>query len=53
MYNVILRGVREPLLPRKSNRYYLLVSVCMRARACMRTHECTWARRSVHAQKFI
>ena len=35
-YNVTLRRVRESLLPWKSNKYYMLVCWCMRARACVR-----------------
>jgi hypothetical protein len=30
-----MRRVRESLLPWKSNKYYLLVCVCMRSRACV------------------
>jgi hypothetical protein len=33
-YNVTLRRVRELLLPWESIKYYLLVYVCMRVRAC-------------------
>ena len=34
MYNVTLRRVREPLLMWKSNKYFLLLSVCVRACVC-------------------
>jgi hypothetical protein len=35
MYDVTLRRVRESLLPWKSNKYYLLVCVCVGARTCL------------------
>jgi hypothetical protein len=50
-YNVILRRVRELLLPWKSSECYLLVCVCMRARACI--HVGTWARGRVHIALLI
>jgi hypothetical protein len=34
--NVLLRRVRLSLLPSKSNKYYLMVCVCMRTRVCVR-----------------
>ena len=46
-YNAILRRVPELLLPWKSNKYCLLVCVCVRARACVYVR--TRARGSVHA----
>ena len=42
-YSVTLRRHRESLLPRKNNKYYLLVCVCV--------HVGTLARGRVHAQK--
>ena len=49
--NVSLSRVRESFLPWKSNKYCLLVSVCMNARACVCTcvHVGTRERRRVHA----
>jgi hypothetical protein len=35
-YNVILSRCRELLFPWKSNKYYILRSVCVRTRACVR-----------------
>ena len=35
MYNVTLRSVTESLLLWKSDKYYLLVCVCARVRACV------------------
>jgi hypothetical protein len=43
-YNVILRRVRESLLQRKSNKYYIFVWVYTRVRACAR------ARGRMHAR---
>ena len=40
-YNVTLRRVSKSLLPRKVSKYYLLVCVRMRARACVCARECT------------
>jgi hypothetical protein len=53
MYNVKLRRVRESLLQWKSNKYYLLVCVCVRAcvRACV--HLSNRARGRVHAHKHV
>jgi hypothetical protein len=48
-YNVTLWPDRESLLPWKSNKRYLLVCVCKRARACV--HVGSRARGLVHAHK--
>ena len=54
-YNAIFWRLRESLLPWKSNKYYLLVGVCMRvrARACVRAYVNVGipARGRVHAHK--
>jgi hypothetical protein len=44
VYNVTLRRVHEPLLMWKSNKYFLLLSVCVRAcvRVCVRARACMW-----------
>jgi hypothetical protein len=39
-YNVTIRRVRESLLVWKSNKYYIFVCVCPRARGSGRMHAC-------------
>jgi hypothetical protein len=51
MYNVTLRRIGELLLQWKGSKYYLLVCVCMRVRACV--HVGTQARGHVHAHKCV
>jgi hypothetical protein len=51
-HNVKLRPIRESLLPWKSNKYYIFVCVCARARGCVCVSGCP-ARGHVHASAHV